>query len=105
MSFPEPKLIKNIIEYEKGTNTIDEIQIDNICMTYMTNKNKKTKLNKGHTKIKTLEDTEIQCIICLDNFIIGQYKRNLCCGHIFHKKCIDEWLHDNDTCPTCRQIC
>jgi hypothetical protein len=103
MSFPEPKLIKNIIEYEKNDNIVDESHIDHICMTYMTNKYaRKTKINKGHIKIKTINDTEIQCVICLDNFVIGQYKKNLCCGHVFHKKCIDLWLCDNDTCPTCR---
>lgn len=26
------------------------------------------------------------------------------CSHCFHTKCLDEWLHKNDTCPYCRKL-
>jgi hypothetical protein len=30
--------------------------------------------------------------------------KTLDCKHIFHKKCIDEWTSNNNTCPLCRKI-
>ena len=39
------------------------------------------------------------CMICLDDFYIGEEIRQLDCLHIFHLKCIDHWLKDNKKCP------
>jgi len=50
-----------------------------------------------------------KCVICLDNYEHGTYKRVLKCGHVFHKKCVDRWFcklseYDKDlTCPICRK--
>lgn len=42
------------------------------------------------------------CTICCDNINYSQIVRKLKCGHIFHYKCIDEWLETNTKCPNCR---
>ena len=44
------------------------------------------------------------CSICLDEYqkqemIVVMRK----CGHVFHKKCINEWLEGNDRCPNCNE--
>jgi len=44
-----------------------------------------------------------QCVICLDDinsFTLGK-NTMLKCNHIFHNECINEWLKENDKCPTC----
>ena len=42
------------------------------------------------------------CTICLDNFTIGKCKVILTpCKHVFHKKCLSNWLHKNKTHPIC----
>jgi len=28
----------------------------------------------------------------------------LTCKHLFHRACVDEWLHVNASCPTCRDL-
>ena len=38
------------------------------------------------------------CTICLEDVSNVPLE----CGHIFHNKCIDKWLEENDTCPNCR---
>jgi hypothetical protein len=44
------------------------------------------------------------CTICASEFTPTQFYRELSCGHIFHKKCIDKWLFDCEPfCPNCRQ--
>ncbi|KAG4300661.1 hypothetical protein PCK1_003090 [Pneumocystis canis] len=45
-----------------------------------------------------------RCVICLNNYQIGEECRELNkCKHFFHKACIDQWLMTGrNTCPTCR---
>lgn len=40
----------------------------------------------------------IRCVICMNTKFI---KIKLQCGHIFHRKCIDEWARWKPSCPVC----
>lgn len=112
MSFPEQKLIKEMIEYEKNDNFYRNDynksfeDINNICMNYT--KTKKIQKQKNGYKKINIQDKELTCSICLENLsldsqnILGHYKRILKCEHVFHKKCIDTWIQENETCPICR---
>ncbi|XP_066325495.1 probable E3 ubiquitin-protein ligase ATL45 [Miscanthus floridulus] len=43
------------------------------------------------------------CAVCLEDVQQGEtVRRLLACGHLFHKECIDMWLHSHTTCPLCR---
>lgn len=42
-----------------------------------------------------------ECILCLECYQGGDELRHLDCEHVFHVKCIDEWLSRNRTCPLC----
>merc|ERR1712154_627687 len=42
------------------------------------------------------------CPVCLVDYEDGDKIRTLPCGHYFHKDCIDSWLQNNSSCPTCR---
>lgn len=49
------------------------------------------------------ETDDIQCVVCLESFRNGQWCRKLvACGHVFHRRCVDMWLVNVATCPTCR---
>jgi hypothetical protein len=39
---------------------------------------------------------------CLDEW--GPTAFRACCGHCFHKECIEQWLAKNPSCPCCRKI-
>lgn len=46
-----------------------------------------------------------ECPICLEIFEELDDVRLLCtlqCGHSYHKKCINDWLLKDTTCPNCR---
>lgn len=43
-----------------------------------------------------------QCSICQEEYKIKEFKRELECKHMFHKKCVDKWLKTHLTCPFCR---
>ena len=43
------------------------------------------------------------CTICLDK--INKCGKNITlneCNHIFHKKCLEKWVIQNNSCPNCR---
>ena len=44
-----------------------------------------------------------ECIICLENMVVNEAVEILNCGHIYHYKCIIEWLNINSSCPHCRK--
>jgi hypothetical protein len=46
-----------------------------------------------------------ECPICLE--IFGELDDDLLlctlkCGHSYHKKCVDDWLSKDNSCPNCR---
>lgn len=43
-----------------------------------------------------------KCSICLESFKENQEVRLLSCFHQFHVECIDTWLMEKSTCPTCK---
>jgi hypothetical protein len=46
------------------------------------------------------EKEEEVCGICLDQYVLGQWRKHLPCGHMFHSECIDNWLKNQSTnCP------
>eukprot|EP01138_Halocafeteria_seosinensis_P000144 gb/GECG01000149.1/.p1 GENE.gb/GECG01000149.1/~~gb/GECG01000149.1/.p1 ORF type:complete len:549 (+),score=41.48 gb/GECG01000149.1/:1-1647(+) len=47
--------------------------------------------------------TENSCVICLEEFVEGDIKRQLPCRHsCFHDDCIREWLSQSVRCPLCK---
>lgn len=45
---------------------------------------------------------ELTCCVCLDRFRATDVLRVLDCNHEFHRKCIDPWLQNKQTCPMCK---
>lgn len=56
----------------------------------------------------TVEGDIGDCSICLETFQKGETFRRLPCSetvnHMFHVTCIDKWLENHTTCPTCRAV-
>ena len=46
---------------------------------------------------------ETQCAICLSDFVsVDIIKAFYKCEHIFHKKCLLDWLKKSNNCPLCK---
>merc|ERR1712154_276233 len=50
----------------------------------------------------TASAEQTNCQICMEDFEEGDELRTLPCFHLFHAKCVDQWLKVNSICPTCR---
>lgn len=43
------------------------------------------------------------CLICHENFRVGDKRMSLPCLHLFHGECVRSWLgNSKDQCPVCR---
>ncbi|KAK3239359.1 hypothetical protein CYMTET_50719 [Cymbomonas tetramitiformis] len=50
-----------------------------------------------------LAKEDAQCSVCLCDYEEDDALRKLpSCEHYFHVACIDQWLHENTSCPLCR---
>lgn len=43
-----------------------------------------------------------KCVICQEQYQVGDIRKTLPCFHHFHQHCIDRWLGTNKTCPICK---
>ena len=50
---------------------------------------------------KNFENNE--CIICLEQMLVDHKVKILDCGHMYHYRCIDEWIKKKKeiNCPLC----
>ncbi|KAK6931239.1 Zinc finger, RING-type [Dillenia turbinata] len=53
-------------------------------------------------KVTITEESDCECSICLENFVVGEEVKELPCKHRFHCECIDKWLGIHGNCPVCR---
>jgi len=49
-----------------------------------------------------VDENNRECCICFEEHNIGDKVIRLPCAHIYHSKCITEWLSRHCTCPVCR---
>ncbi|XP_008325026.1 E3 ubiquitin-protein ligase RNF130 isoform X2 [Cynoglossus semilaevis] len=42
------------------------------------------------------------CAVCIEAYQLNDVVRILPCKHVFHKVCVDPWLHEHCTCPMCK---
>ena len=52
--------------------------------------------------VSKLDNEKKNCLICLDDFKIGDKTTVLPCIHFFHSNCIKMWLKSQNTCPICK---
>ena len=47
---------------------------------------------------------DAECAVCRDAFEEGDRATRMPCSarHVFHAKCVEEWLKRDDSCPMCR---
>ncbi|TYZ68486.1 hypothetical protein PybrP1_008875 [[Pythium] brassicae (nom. inval.)] len=42
------------------------------------------------------------CAICRQEIRVGSPVKELCCAHVLHAKCVDQWLRAECHCPVCK---
>ena len=52
------------------------------------------------SKVEKVKVKRLECCICLEEGSNKFMKLN--CEHLFHEKCIKDWIRENNSCPICR---
>ena len=50
------------------------------------------------------KDNDDNCSVCLGDFRVNEELFKLQCGHLYHKKCLKDWLKKSNCCPLCKRI-
>ena len=50
----------------------------------------------------TANDVDKQCMICLDNYAVGDDILTITCLHRYHKSCVTPWISSSPICPVCK---
>ena len=50
---------------------------------------------------REFDENNKKCVICLEDYCVGDIIIFFPCLHSFHKKCICNWFQKKETCPLC----
>ena len=53
-------------------------------------------------KVKNFYEKNMNCSICLQDFVYDDIVIYLPCTHFFHKTCLIKWIKNNAICPLCK---
>ena len=58
--------------------------------------------SQAKVHLKEIKNSTMECPICYESLTCKT--TTTCCGHMFHSKCLDEWISRKScaTCPMCR---
>ena len=48
-------------------------------------------------------ELDLSCAICMCELEKDEYVYNLCCKHLFHIDCLENWYSRKDICPLCKR--
>ena len=57
------------------------------------------------SKCKITDKNKVEqdkCVICLEQFKVGDEVLRIPCIHLFHSKCICKWFKNHNNCPICK---
>lgn len=52
---------------------------------------------------ENVKNDHVKCVVCIEEFEVGDIAKVLPCSHYFHESCILSWLRIQNTCPVCRR--
>ena len=95
------EIIENVVKFQRLIIEDDTfpLPIENKMMVL-----EKMKIIKYY-EVKNYEKIvdEKNCVICFNEFKNNEYVKIFSCGkHIFHEKCIEEWIKKDFRCPLCK---
>ena len=114
-----PNINRNNMNNINHENIVNNF-INNLINRITINDDNNNDVNKNNEELnkkidKALQDTILteeslnkidnkQCLICLDNYKIGEKICFLPCFHLFHSLCIKCWIKRTNKCPLCKHI-
>ncbi len=107
---------------ERDWGIFNEISIISICialfiMSYLVGRHsiiRTSRMEPDYSKfdlqgsaligLKDVPETQLECLVCYQEFVIDDKIRKLPCEHYYHSECIDKWIISRSrVCPLCRK--
>ncbi|XP_061778949.1 RING finger protein 150a isoform X2 [Nerophis lumbriciformis] len=89
--------------------TVSHVSVPRLCYAPQRRLGDAAKKAIGKLQVRTIKkgDKETDrdfdsCAVCIEAYKPNDVVRVLPCRHVFHKHCVDPWLHDHQTCPMCK---
>ena len=94
----------------------ENVVVENIIRNIINRNNNNNTNNNKDKKIEELLEGFVlteqiisklenkQCLICLDDYLVGEKICYLPCFHLFHYLCIKSWVGRSNKCPLCKNI-
>lgn len=89
-----------------NNNNVNEVLIqENIIKEKEKNINEIKKINGTYQNILEFlkSSNSTSCVICFEDYKKEDKIVLLKCSHIYHEKCITDWLNNDISCPLCRR--
>ena len=86
--------------FRSNRNVVSDVRADE------EKRDREIELTEGGVRArKKTTESDMVCAICMCEFVDEEVYINLKCAkaHIFHEKCIRDWLGIKQSCPICRQ--
>ena len=95
-------LVQKLAEKNEENNNLNENNENGLTESQNNNIEKIIETLPTSILKKKIENSSIQCIICMEDFNVGDKVSTLPCFHVFHSNCIDKWLLKTHSCPICK---
>jgi hypothetical protein len=97
----EPELLEFLLDLQDRDVTPEDyerlLQLDEFVATKGLPAERVASLRTDTVSEVHVDDT---CGVCMENYVVGETRKILPCGHDFHEGCINTWLTYNSTkCP------
>jgi hypothetical protein len=97
----EPDLLEFLLDLQDRDVTPEDyerlLQLDESVATTALPAERVASLKTDTVSEVHVHDT---CGVCMENYVVGETRKILPCGHVFHEGCINTWLTYNSTkCP------
>lgn len=100
-------LVSNLLGYNMNMGSVDkgasDDQISRLPSWRFKEANANLDLPNGADSNSPLSSEYPECCICLAKYREKEEVRQLPCSHMFHLKCVDQWLRIISCCPLCKQ--
>lgn len=95
-------LISNILGYNMNSGSTNRGASEDQISKLPILKYKESEPDLEHGKA-IVDSSTTECCICLAKYKEKDEMRRLGCSHVFHMKCVDQWLKIVSCCPLCKQ--
>ena len=96
------EVIRILRDNMERRNRILEESLRRMNISHGNNLNNYSNLIESKIIVSKLNEENKKCVICYEDFVDNDNAIYLPCFHVFHSKCIKEWLNTKDICPLCK---